>query len=51
MVNKSEYNSVKAYIIKHEIAKYKGIISLIVAIVLTGINDIKVNASNYCGNT
>ncbi|HEA2739218.1 DUF5080 family protein [Staphylococcus aureus] len=35
IVNKSEYNSVESLRINIEIAKYKGIISLIVAIVLT----------------
>ncbi|HGZ9004224.1 TPA: DUF5080 family protein, partial [Staphylococcus aureus] len=41
IVNKSEYNSVESLRINIEIAKYKGIISLIVAIVLTVLMTLK----------
>ncbi|SCT97760.1 membrane protein [Staphylococcus aureus] len=41
IVNKSEYNSVESLSINIEIAKYKGIISLIVAIVLTVLMTLK----------
>ncbi|HEB2279859.1 TPA: DUF5080 family protein [Staphylococcus aureus] len=41
IVNKSEYNSVERLRINIEIAKYKGIISLIVAIVLTVLMTLK----------
>lgn len=41
IVNKSEYNSVEILRINIEIAKYKGIISLIVAIVLTVLMTLK----------
>ncbi len=41
IVNKSEYNSVERLRINIEIAKYKGVISLIVAIVLTVLMTLK----------
>ncbi|CAI79924.1 truncated hypothetical protein [Staphylococcus aureus RF122] len=41
IVNKSEYNAVESLRINIEIAKYKGIISLIVAIVLTVLMTLK----------
>ncbi|CAC6791726.1 Uncharacterised protein [Staphylococcus aureus] len=41
IVNKSEYNSVESLRINIEIAKYKGVISLIVAIVLTVLMTLK----------
>ncbi|HCV7885005.1 TPA: DUF5080 family protein [Staphylococcus aureus] len=41
IVNKSEYNSVESLRINIEIAKYKGIIALIVAIVLTVLMTLK----------
>ncbi len=41
IVNKSEYNSVESLRINIEIAKYKGIISLIVGIVLTVLMTLK----------
>ncbi len=51
IVNKSEYNSVESLRINIEIAKYKRDYFFDSSYSTNGINDIKVNTSNYCGNT